>query len=402
MQSRAPSQASEIDADRGGPLIFISAAEPSADLHGASLIRSFRRLCPSVRFAGGAGPRMVEAGCEPLYDMTSHAAMLTGAFRIVPKALAAIRQARRFLQSQPVDLAIVIDSPTMHLPLAKHIRSSGTPLLYFIAPQMWAWGEHRVKRLRARANRLAVILPFEEEYFRNHGIQADYVGNPLFDSLATRQIDQQESQRIRTLGEPVVCIFPGSRTHVVKEVMPGQIEVASAIAERFANAHFCIGVASERVRGMVAELAAKSGLRHSLHERQNGEIITAADLALAASGTITLETAYYHLPMIVMYNASRIWYHALGRWLITTKRYCLVNILAGRDLVPEFMPFYRSTAPIRDKALELLESREKLDAMRRELASTIDPLVKTGAADNTAEIALSMIARSPVRSEPRP
>lgn len=373
--------------------IFISAAEPSADLHAAALIRAYRLLDPAVRFAGIAGPKMRDAGCEGLYDMTAHAAMLGGVFRVVPKALAAIRQSRRFVQSHDVDLAIVVDSPTLHLPLAKHIKRAGVPVLYFIAPQIWAWGKNRIGKLRRRADRLAVILPFEQDFFSQQGMNAQYVGHPLFDELTRRSLDREKIERIRSSGQPRIAILPGSRAHVVEEVFAGQLEVAAAIARRLDGAHFCISVANDRVAPLIDQRLKGFTPSYSLHHGHNGEVLSACDLALIASGTITLEAAYYHIPMIVMYNASRVVYELIGRWIINCQHLSLVNILAGREIVPEFMPYFRTTEPIIKEALRLLESKDELDRVRTELNELMTPMVKTGASANAARIAFDMVEK---------
>ncbi len=375
------------------PVIFISAAEPSADLHGASLIKAVHQIDPAVRFVGVAGPKMQRAGCEVIEDMTAHAAMAGGVIKLVPRALALLRKCKKRLNQQKFDLAIVIDSPTLNLPMAKHARNAGIPVLYFIAPQVWAWAEGRIRRLRARVRQLAVILPFEEEYFRGHGIQADYVGHPLFDSLAKRDIDQEKIKNIRDRGTPVVGILPGSRGHVASEVFPGQLEVAQAIQQAHPETHFCVSIANDKTEAIITPLLEKANINHSLHRNENGEVLSAADMVLVASGTATLETAYYNVPMIVMYNGSWLGYELAGRWLIKTKLFSLVNILAGKELVPEFMPYYKSTKPIIAKALELLDTPGKLDQMRSEIAATINPLVKTGASENTAKIVLELLSR---------
>jgi lipid-A-disaccharide synthase len=371
--------------------VFISAAEPSADLHGASLIKAIRAMDPAIRFSGVAGPRMRDAGCEAIFDMTAHAAMLGGVFRAAPRALAMLRACKRAMRSERYDLAIVIDSPLLHLPLAKRACGAGVPVLYYIAPQLWAWGERRIKRLRARVARMAVILPFEEEYFAARGLRAEYVGNPLMDTLAARLVDTELTERIRAKGKPVICILPGSREHVVKEVLPGQIEVAEGIAARFADAHFCVSVANDRVRPLIESRLRSSTIPSELYAEQNGEILSAADFALVASGTATLEAAYYHVPMVVMYNATRLGYHLIGRWFLRTRVLSLVNIVAGRRIVPEFMPFYRTTEPIIDEALRQLNSPDELAGVRKALEGVISQLAKPGAANHAARIVLEML-----------
>jgi lipid-A-disaccharide synthase len=304
-----------------------------------------------------------------------------------------LRHCRRTLQGGCCSLAIVVDSPMLNLPVAKQARRAGVPVLYFIAPQTWAWAPKRNRNIKARVERMAVILPFEEEYFRRQGVAADYVGHPLFDELGAREVREAETQRIRELGEPVIAILPGSRTHVVEEVFPGQLEVAQAIFRKFPHAHFCVSQANDRVEPLLRTRLEASGLPYSLHHEANGNVLGAADLVLVASGTATLEVAYYHAPMIVMYNATRVGYHLYGRWAITTKYLSLVNILAGRRLVPEYMPFFNSTAPIIADALGLLETPGALARMRQELRDLLAPILKTGASANAAKIVLEMLQR---------
>jgi lipid-A-disaccharide synthase len=374
-----------------GPLVFIAACEPSADLHAASLIRAVGRIRPAVRFVGVAGPAMREAGCHPIFDMTAHSAMLLGVIRVVGPALRLLATTKRHLRERHFAAAVVVNSPTLNLPIARQAKRNGIPVLYFIAPQLWAWGEFRVGRVRRRVDRLAVILPFEEKFFRDRHLDATYVGHPLADAMAERPPSSDGVASIRKLGEPVVAILPGSRRHVVREVLPGQLEVASRIVDRFPGVHVGVSVAGPVARSDVAARITASGLPITAYEDRNADLLTAADLALVASGTATLEVAFRHTPMIVMYNASRWAYRLVGRWFIKTPQLSLVNILAGRELVPEFMPYYTSTDPIAERAIELLSDADARRQMSDALAALMKPLVKTGASEDTARILLEMI-----------
>ncbi len=381
-------------------LVFISAAEPSADLHGASLIRAVRRIQPEVRFAGVAGPAMRGEGCWTLYDMCHRSAMLTAAFGAIGAARRMWATARAHLARYPFQAAILIDSPALHLPLAKRAKKLGVPVFYYIAPQVWAWGAYRIPRIRRRVDRMGVILPFEQEYFRQRGIDATFVGHPLFEVLLDRQVDQERVGQIRGRGSPVITLLPGSRQHVVEEVLPGQILVAASIARRYPNAAFCVSAANPTARRVIEPLLARAGLPVELHEGENGEILSAADLVLAASGTATLEVAFYHKPMIIMYKGSRWGYHLVGRWLIRTRHLSLVNILAGREIVPEFMPYYTSAAPIAEQALRILATPELSTRMEVDLADMVGPLLKPDASANAARLLLDLIDQNPRSSEP--
>jgi len=375
----------------GRPLIFISAAEPSADLHGAALIRATLAKCPTARFAGVAGPMMIAEGCQPIFDMTRHSAMLLGAIRAIGRAIAMLTTAEQHLRRYPFDAAVVIDSPTLHLPLAKRAQAAAIPVMYYIAPQMWAWGAYRIHKLRNRVDRVAVILPFEEKYFRDRGVDATYVGHPLAESFASAPIDEKATDEIRSRGSPVIALLPGSRRHVVEEILHGQLEVAERIASAVPGAAFVVSVANVRVAPVIESLLSKCRAPVQPHPGRCGELIHAADLVLVASGTAALEVAFHEKPMIVMYNASRVFYHLIGRWLIHTPYLCLPNILAGREIVPEFMPYYASTEPIAQRAIELLLSDDKRRAMERELASLVEPLRARRASERAADMLLDMV-----------
>lgn len=376
------------------PLVFISAAEPSGDAHGAALIRAAIRLSPEMRFVGVAGPQMVEAGCEAVFDMSRHSGMLLGAIKVAGRAIAMLRTADNYLRRYSFSAAVLIDSPTLHLPLAGRAQSAGVPVLYYIAPQMWAWGAYRIHKLRNRTDRVAVILPFEERYFRDQGVDAHYVGHPLADRLAETPVDRDTVNRLRRGGSPVVALLPGSRRHVVEEVLRGQLEVGERISEAFPNVKLIVSVANEQVKPFLDENLSKLHTATETFFGAPGPLIAAADLVLVASGTSALEVAFHNKPMVVMYNASRLFYQLIGRWMIRTRHLSLPNILAGREIVPEFMPYYRSTAPIAERAIELLSSAEARNRMIEDLSAVVEPMRETHASHRTAELLLDLIRQS--------
>ena len=371
--------------------VLITACEASADMHGAGLIRAVRRIEPGIEFVGLAGPLMRQAGCQAVDDLTDRSAMLLGAVGSARHAARALWRVDRFLRTGQPQAAVLIDSPTLNLPLARRCKGRGLPVMYYVAPQVWAWGRFRLGKIRRRVDRLVCILPFEPEYFRRAGIDATYVGHPLFDHLASRPVDRELVGRLRAGGEPVVALLPGSRMHVIREVLPGQLEAARAISRRFPKARFLVSAASDRANAHIDEALAGGGLAVRVCRDERAEMIAAADLALVASGTTTLEVAYHGTPMIVMYNVSRWLYHLLARWLIQTRYLSLINVLGGREVVPEFMPYYRSAEPIAQAALEMLVHPHRLGRMREELLELIEPLAKPGASEAAARVLLDML-----------
>ncbi|MFQ5494918.1 MAG: lipid-A-disaccharide synthase [Phycisphaerae bacterium] len=373
------------------PLIFISAAEPSADVHAAALIRAVHARCSRARFVGVAGPRMAEAGCDRLFDFTDHAAMLLGVVKVAGRAARMVRTCDAALRGRSFDAAVVLDSPTLHLPLAARAHALDIPVLYYIAPQLWAWGANRIHKLRNDVDRVAVILPFEERYFRDRGVRATYVGHPLAERVAASDVDPRSVERIRGDAERFVALLPGSRRHVVEAILPGQLDVARQIAESVRGVRFGVSVAGESVAPLVQRAIASAAVPVTAHSDEYAALIAAADLVLVASGTSTLEVVFHRRPMVVMYNASRLFYQTVGRWLIRTPYLSLPNILAGRRIVPEFMPYYTSTEPIAARAIELLQSDDARRAMMADLETIVRPLRDTRASQATADLLLQMI-----------
>ncbi|MBI4580019.1 MAG: lipid-A-disaccharide synthase [Planctomycetes bacterium] len=393
MSRTAATNASPAGGAAQRPLrVFISAAEPSGDRHAAELIRAMRGEHPQATFWGIAGPAMQAAGCQVVEDFTTRATMLVGAARLAGHAWRLVRRVGRLVRDGRPDLAILVDSPALHLPMAKHIKTAGCRVLYYIAPQLWAWAPWRIRRVRARVDRMAVILPFEEAYFRERGVAAEFVGHPLVSQLAAEPPSAEAVQALRQLGRPIVACLPGSRRHVVQEVLPGQIQVARAIAAAHRNVAFVFSAANQAAAEVIRSALTHESFQHQLRVAANADVLSAADFALCASGTATLEVAWHGVPMVVMYNGSKWGYRVVGRWLIRTTHLSLVNILAGRRIVPEFMPYYTSTDPIAAEALSILASPVRQAAIEADLRAVVESLGTANAARQTARMAVDLAA----------
>jgi lipid-A-disaccharide synthase len=343
---------------------------------------------------------MQAAGCRSIEDFTARATMLVGAVRLAGHAWRLVRQVGQLAREERPDLAILVDSPALHLPMAKHLKAAGCPVLYYIAPQLWAWAPWRIRKVRNRVDEMAVILPFEQDYFAGRGVKADFVGHPLVTQLAAEQPSAAYVQELRQSGQPLIACLPGSRRHVVEEVLPGQIEVARTIATRYPNAAFVFTAANDAAASMIRDALAGESFRHRLEIARNAEVLSAVDLAFCASGTATLEVAWHNVPMVIMYNGSKWGYRLIGRFLINTPHLSLVNILAGRRIVPEYMPYYTSTAPIAADALNILGNPARQATMRSDLKSVIASLGTTNAAARAADIAINMIRSRQTSASP--
>lgn len=385
----------------GHPRIFVSVAEQSADEHAATLFRALREFHPSATFHGLAGPALQREGAECFFDMTARSAMAHAAFYRIPEVLGLLSRLKHFIREGRFDAALMVDSPALNLPIAKICRRNRVPVMYYIAPQTWAWGPRnwRNNRVRRRVDRLACLWKFEEPYFQAAGIPAKYVGHPTFDRLAASDISDVRIAQLRGSATTVLTLLPGSRKHVVEEVLPGQLEIASALRGRFSRLNFVIVAANEETRAMIQRSISNPRQRIDATivtgEHDRAAAIRAADLCLAASGTVTLEVAYWGTPMIVMYQTPKWRYLLIGRWLIHTPYFSLPNILAGREIVPEFMPYYDHTGPLIARAFEMLSNPNTLERTRAELKEMIKGVSKPNAARNAA-LELAQLLKDPL------
>jgi lipid-A-disaccharide synthase len=373
--------------------IFISVAEASADHHAAEFIKELKLLDPQIIVRGIGGPRMLAAGAQLAHETVGNAAMgWRGALRAL-EVSRMIRQTRRSYEHDKPDLHICVDSSAMNLPFAKMARSMGVPVLYYIAPQLWASREGRMRKMRKYVNKLACILPFEEGYFRGHGVDATFVGHPLFDELP-RDRSRPESIRFPD-APPVIGIVPGSRRGEVNANLPALLDVSRRLLSEFPGTRFLIPTTSgvdEIVRRLVRESETVDASKFEIVLDGFDALIPRCDLVLCKSGTSTLHVAAWGVPMIVVYRINPLLWHGAGRWVIKTKKIALVNILAGNiDLVPEFVPWYGSNEPVANRAIEFLKNPALLADQRKALNDLIGSLDRPGASANVARMAMLMM-----------
>lgn len=372
--------------------VFITVAETSGDKHAAELVRSLRQLDPEIQIEGYGGPEMAQAGVKILHETTTNAAMTFHGAKRVFEVSALLKQASQYYRQQKPNLQVCVDSSAMNLHFAKQAKEASVPVLYYIAPQLWASREGRISKVRAYVDRLACILPFEEKYFREKGVNATFVGHPLFDELPR---DRSSNRNNRFPARPpIVGIIPGSRKSEVKANLVHLLDVASRIRVAFPNVRFFIPTTAPTHAPVVQMIDRQPKLREAVYVQQDGfdQLIPECDLCLCKSGTSTLHVAAYGVPMIVVYRVSPVLWHLAARWLLRTRKIALVNILAGQiDLVPEFIPWYGSNEPVANFSIDLLKHPEKLDDQRAKLNDLIATLDKRGASMNVAKIAMEMM-----------
>jgi len=348
--------------------IFISAGEASGDLYASRLVEVLKARHPDAEFFGCAGPRMQAAGVRPIVDQRSLA--VVGIIEVIPhipRILGELKKLVRVCAAEPPDVAILTDSPSFHLPLARKLKRQGVSIVYLVAPQAWAWKEGRVKTMRATLSRLLCIFPFEEAFFRKHDVPTTYIGHPL-SRLAKPKLTR--AQFCSKLGIPevsrIVALLPGSRHGELARHMPILLDAARRIRERV-PATFVLplpagfGLENTRFWEPVQAESIK------VVEGHTWDALAQAELALAASGTVTIEGAMLGAPMVTFYRVNALsWY--LQRWRVQTPFLTMVNLVAGRLVVPELIQDQMTADRIASEALRLLEEPEVMQTMRTGLA----------------------------------
>lgn len=371
--------------------VFITAAEVSGDQHAAHLIHSLKQLDPDLIIEGHGGSQMRAAGARLHFEIVKKAAIgVKGLGRVIEMSRL-VKWTRNYWQTTPPDLQICVDSPALNFHFAKAAHALDIPVLYYIAPQLWAWREGRMKKLRNWVNRVACILPFEEEYFRRHGVDATFVGHPLFDELPP--LEHRNGPRFPD-APPVIGIVPGSRTGEVNSNLEHLLVVARKILTEFPKAKFLIPTTPATDSIVRPQLTAFDGVITAKQDAFD-EFIPRCDFCLCKSGTSTLHVAAYGVPMVVVYRVSKYMWHFFGKWVIKARTYSLVNILADshEHVVPEFIPWYGSEDGVADAAIDFLKHPEKMRRQAHQLERVIRSLNKPGASLNVAKLAVEMMDR---------
>jgi lipid-A-disaccharide synthase len=370
--------------------IFISAAEPSADAHCAALITTLKQSTYNIEFVGVGGPKMAAAGCNLLETTTARAAMIYNAFTNIGFFYKLIRRISRFLKSNKVDLVIVCDSPAFNFHIAKAAKKAGSKTIFYVAPQLWSWAGWRIHKLRKYCDKLCCILPFEQDWFSQKGVDATFAGNPILDELNSPLSSYRKKFVDFSAENAHFAILPGSRAAEIAALWVPMQQIALRLKQKYPNATFTT-VAVDADRQKWLKNAQILGFKCKYTIGSVSETARAADFAIVASGSATLQVAAVGCPMVIMYQSSKILWHLLGRWLLTTKYLSLVNILANKELVPEFMPYFSSINPVLAAIELLLEDSDKLAQTSDALIHLAEPLVRKKACNEVAGIVIEML-----------
>ncbi len=374
--------------------VLIVAGEASGDLHGANLVKAMKKMDRDILFQGIGGDRMVISGV----DITDHSSQMAvvGITEVLSKSniiLKSYFRLRSILKNEQPDLLILIDYPGFNISLAGAAKKFGIPVLYYVSPQLWAWRSGRVKKISQRVDRMAVILPFEKDFYQETGtsMPVDYVGHPLMDQVP---LDLNKSKIKNDYGikdeDTVIALLPGSRSEEIKKLLPDMLGAAEIISKRVKSLKCLLPVAPTISPELIDSIIGLSDLKVITTGKGVYNCLAVSDLAYVASGTATLETAIMGVPMIITYRISPLSF-AIAKRVVKVPYAGLVNLVAGEEVAPELLQEEVAPDKMAEKGLEILENEDKKAAIKEKLAGVRLSLGEPGASARTAEIAFDMM-----------
>jgi lipid-A-disaccharide synthase len=371
--------------------IFISAGEPSGDVHGANLVRTLQQMHPGVECVGFGGERMAAAGCRLLYPLCRLAVMwFLRALANVPTFAALLSRADRYFCRERPDALVLIDYPGFHWWLARRAQFHGIPVFYFVPPQLWAWAGWRVKKMQRWVDHVLCNLPFEQRWYHDRGVNARYVGHPYFDELPRQRLDREFLAHHEDRSRPVIALLPGSRGQEVERNLPMILKAAARIHVARPETRFLVACYKEAHAKAVAGVLREPSFPVEVCTGRTPEIIALAHACIAVSGSVGLELLYHNKPSVVVYRIGRLDLR-LGRLFMTSPYISLVNLLAEKELYPEFLTDHCEAEAIAEKILTWLNDLTAYAVVCDELAALRRRVAAPGACERTARYILDVI-----------
>ena len=349
------SQVEDSDASVKGPLFFISAGDPSGDAHAARLVEALGRAIPNARFVGFAGPKTARTQCDVRFDLTEYAVMmLKRAIMNLPKFIKALDQAKQIFLNEKPDLVILVDYPGFNWQIAKRAQAVGIPVLYFMPPQIWGWGQWRVKKMRKRVNLILSCFQFEDRWFTEHGCRSIFIGHPFFEEARSKNVDFDFLRSLNSsengisvpssktddspAGIRYLTILPGSRNQEVIANIDRLAAVAEIVKKKAPDVHPVFAAYKESHAAFIREKLSEKHLDYPVYVGKTPELLRAATCCVGVSGSVSLEVLSLCKPLVVVYRTSWLEFKAL-RFLKRVKYVTLTNLLAV-DRIEGETPFY--------------------------------------------------------------
>lgn len=375
--------------------IFISAGEPSGDIHGANLVRHLRRLHPGVECVGFGGEHMKEAGANLLYPLTNLAVMwLARVLANITTFLGLLSRADRYFRHHRPDALVLIDYPGFNWWMARRAKAHGIPVFYFVPPQLWAWAGWRVKKMRRFVDHVLCSLPFEPDWYRERGVKAQYIGHPFFDEVPEQHLDEVFLKKERADGQRIVGILPGSRTQELERNLTTQLRAAVLIHQAQPNVKFLAACYRPQHQKMVEEqLKQYPSLPVTTCVGRTPEIIELSDAILSVSGSVSLELLYRQKPSVIVYRIRKLDLK-VGRWFMTAKYITLTNLLADRMVFPEYLTDRDESLAMSQDILRWLNNEEERQALIETLGELKEKHAQGGACERVARFVLNHVGHS--------
>jgi lipid-A-disaccharide synthase len=375
--------------------IMVSCGEASGDLYAGALVREVRALDPGAQVFGFGGDRLGEAGAELIGDYRGLSVTgLVEVVRLLPRTYAMYRQLVNAARERRPDALVAVDFPDFNFRLARAVAGLGIPVVYYVSPQLWAWRSGRLEAMKRFAARVLVIFPFEPPLYERAGIPVEFVGHPLIDLVTT---GGDRGAFLASAGcdpsAPTIALLPGSRTNEVRRILPVLLEAAPLVAAKVPEAQFVIARAPGLDDRLFDPASLDTRVRLAIVEGRTDAVISASDLVVTASGTATVQTALHERPMVIVYRLSPLTYRA-GIRFVKVDTYGMVNLVAGRRVVPELIQDAFTPDTVAREAVSLLTDRNRRETMRNDLHDVKTRLGGPGASRRAAERVLEIAAGS--------
>jgi lipid-A-disaccharide synthase len=349
--------------------ILIVAGEASGDLHGSSLMRELKNINSQLQFFGIGGDKMKKEGMELIYHIDKLSIM--GFFEVL-KNLNLIREVMKAMikavEQRKPDLIILIDYPGFNLRFAKRVKKMGIPIVYYISPQVWAWGGNRAKKMKGLIDKMIVIFPFEVEIYKRFNIDCEFVGHPLLEVVrpVLSREDFQSKFALRK-NEVLLGLLPGSRWQEVEKILPIMIASAELLESRIKNLRVMLGLASTIKKEGVQTILDQFKSKVEIIENLTYDLIKHSDILLVTSGTATLESAILGTPFVVLYKTS-LWTYLFAKSLVSIPNIALANVVAGKRIVPEYIQNRAVPKDIAEEMYDILSNKQRYKTIQNELS----------------------------------
>jgi len=374
------------------PAVLFTAFEPSGDDHAGAVIRELRRICPELKIYAWGGRKMESAGAQIIELTGDNAVMGMPGLAKIKEHKRINASIERWLHDHPIAVHVPVDSPAANFPVCRLTKGVGARVVHMVAPQLWAWAPWRIHKLKKLTDHVLCVLPFEEAWFRSRGVDATFIGHPLFDEeLDTESLDRQIEGWAR--GKQNIALMPGSRPGEIRKNFPLLLGAYCKLAKEHPQMRGLVAATQEEIEPILRKIANETGLEWpeslQITHSNTDAVVRWCDLAIVVSGTVTLQIAKQKRPMVIVYKLGRVLWTLVARWLIRTKFITLPNLIAGKEIVPELVPHFGGADPVADRVVELLEDK---DAFQRQVQD-LEDLDRVFESQNASENAARIIAR---------